>query len=407
MAQYKFSPHTIILIFILYGLFSSSTPDNISYVEIIIGLLLVLLVGLDGFSELFKNSNFNKQIVSIPNVVKISFFYLFFFPTFFGLLIKENDLGNWLRDIIPLLYIFLPIFLIKQINVIPKKLFISILISISIVGVLFSLRFYIGATGSIKDIGQILIIPSNRDNIIQDPAVQFFLSFTSCASVWFLLEKKFLISFAIFLLSFLPWSVTLASISRGPIALTFLSIIILILYYFFKIKNKSSTILVLILIITILITFLENNSFNVIRNSLRLLIEKNYEFGFSTRDLELYVVINSINFSLTNFFFGHGWGSLIEVSNSIILRNLHNIFLYFIYKTGIFGFISILIYFLWIIRLVFLIKFQNKIITLILISLLNPILYTSQLQPMYKSLTFGTLILLIPLMYNLKNDDNL
>jgi len=110
---------------------------------------------------------------------------------------------------------------------------------------------------------------------------------------------------------------------------------------------------------------------------------------------------------LTNFFFGHGWGSLIEVSNSIILRNLHNIFLYFIYKTGIFGFISILIYFLWIIRLVFLIKFQNKIITLILISLLNPILYTSQLQPMYKSLTFGTLILLIPLMYNLKNDDNL
>ena len=53
----------------------------------------------------------------------------------------------------------------------------------------------------------------------------------------------------------------------------------------------------------------------------------------------------------------------------------------------------------------FLIGFQNKFLSIVLISLINPLLYTALLQPMYKSLTFGILLLLIPLMYNLRKNN--
>ena len=403
--KYKYSIILFTLTLLTYGVLSTSTPDTITYVEIFIGLSLLVIVGLEGVIELFKSNNKNNsQFILIPQIVKLSFLYLVFIPTFSGLIIEDNSSKNWLRDLIPLLYLFLPILMIQKINHIPKILFLTSIFSLCFIGILFSFRFYLEATGGIGDIGKIQIIGTNKDNIMTDPAPQFLLSFTSCFSIWLLLRGKFLYGLILILISFIPWSVTFASINRGPAFFTFISMIILIFYWFLKNKNRKIGLLILILIPLFMINYTKE-FIEVINDSINLLILKNETYGFNTRDTELDIVLHSLDTNIFYFFFGHGWGSLIEIPNFAILRNLHNIFLYFTYKTGILGLLSILVYFIWIIRFMFLIGFQNKFLSIVLISLINPLLYTALLQPMYKSLTFGILLLLIPLMYNLRKNN--
>ena len=157
---------------------------------------------------------------------------------------------------------------------------------------------------------------------------------------------------------------------------------------------------------SIILIYFNNFYIDFFENTLELLIQKNIRYGLNTRGIEFDVVMNSLNSNIFKFFFGNGWGSLIEIPNMYILRNLHNVFLYFTYKTGFFGLICILIYFIWIIKLVLLIGFKNKFFLIVMISMINPLVNTALLQPLFKSLSFGVLILLIPLMYNLrkKND---
>ena len=403
--KYKYSIILFVLTLIIYGAFSTSTPDTITYVEIFIGLSLLIIVGLEGISELFQpNKENNQEFISIPPIVKLSFLYLIFIPSFCGLIIMDNSLKNWLRDFIPLLYLFLPMLLIQKINNIPKTLFLTTILSLCIIGILFSFRFYSGATGGLSEIGTWQIIGTNRDNIMADPGPQFLLSFTSCYSIWLLLRGRIIYGVIILFISFIPWSVTFASINRGPALFTFISMIILIFYSFLKNKDQKISLLILILIPLFVINY-NLEFFKIINDSIDLLILKNTTYGFNTRDVELEIVLNSLDTNMFHFFFGHGWGSLIEIPNFAILRNLHNIFLYFIYKTGILGFLAAVVYFIWIIRFIFLIGFQNKFLSIVLISLISPLLNASLLQPMYKSLTFGILILLIPVMYNLRKNN--
>jgi hypothetical protein len=403
--KYKYFLTLFIFSLIIYGAFSTSTPDSITYIEIFIGLSLLLFVGLDGLTLLLKPNNINDpKFILLPGLVKLSFLYLLFVPTFNGILIEDVSIKNWLRDIIPLLYLFIPILLIQKINVIPKSLFLATIFSLCIIGILFSFRFYIGATGGISDIGKFQVITNNKDNIMSDPGPQFLLSFASCFSIWLLLRGRIIYGAIIFFISTIPWSITFAVISRGPAFFTFISVIIIIFYWLLTSKDRKNGFFLLILTPLLLITYAQE-SIEIIKDSLDLLILKNEVSGFNTRDLEVDVVLISLNKSVASFFFGHGWGSLIEIPNYWTLRNLHNIFLFYIYKTGILGLFSILVYFVWILRFIFLIGFQNKFLTIVMISLINPLLYTSLLQPMYKSLTFGILILLIPLMYKLRKSD--
>ena len=390
----------------IYGLLSTSTPDKITIVEILIGFSLLIVVGLEGLSELMKSDKYSDEHdFKVPNIVKFSFFYLIFLPSLYGLVFFENSIKNWIRDIIPLLYLFLPLLVIKKINFASRSLFLYSILLLCLVGASFSIRFFFDSVGSLSNLGTSQIIALNKDNIALDPATQFFLSFTSCFSVWLLMRGKIFFGIIILIISFLPWAVVIGVISRAPIFFTFFSIFFTIFYWIILNENKKIGALFLIILLIILIYF--NNFYNYFfKNTLELLIQKNIRYGLNTRGIEFDVVMNSLNSNIFKFFFGNGWGSLIEIPNMYILRNLHNVFLYFTYKTGFFGLICILIYFIWIIKLVLLIGFKNKFFLIVMISMINPLVNTALLQPMFKSLSFGVLILLIPLMYNLrkKND---
>jgi len=404
--QYKFSTNIFFVILIIYGLFSSSTPDQITPIEILIGIFLLIFVGTEGIKELLQSKidHTTDQEIIIPNIIKISFWYLVFIPSFLGLIVYENSLKNWLRDIIPLFYLFLPLLLIKKINKIPKKLFLISIMGLSIVGLLFSIKFYVGATGGFGDIGSGQIIGTNRDNTMQDPAVQLTLSLGTCLSIWLLLKGKLVQGLSIASISLIPWTVMFAAIVRGPVFFTFLSIIILIIYWFI-INNKRLRALFFLFLVGLLIINFGQNIVDIIKNSINLLIEKQLEHGLNSRDIELQVVIGSLNKNIFSFFFGNGWGSLIEIPNIAIIRNMHNIFFYFLYKSGFVGFVCVGLFFLWITKFIFLIAFRSIFFTLVLIALINPFIYGSMFQPMYKSLSFGVIMILFPLMNNLYKKD--
>ena len=175
----------------IYGLLSTSTPDKITIVEILIGFSLLIVVGLEGLSELMKSDKYSDEHdFKVPNIVKFSFFYLIFLPSLYGLVFFENSIKNWIRDIIPLLYLFLPLLVIKKINFASRSLFLYSILLLCLVGASFSIRFFFDSVGSLSNLGTSQIIALNKDNIALDPATQFFLSFTSCFSVWLLMRGK-------------------------------------------------------------------------------------------------------------------------------------------------------------------------------------------------------------------------
>ena len=397
----RYSTRILLIISILYGLLSTSSPDKITLVEVIIGLSLLFIVGTEGIRELAASKkNFQKNYLFIPYIIKISFLYLLFIPTLIGLVFMDNTVKNWIRDLIPLLYLFLPILIVKKLNDYPKEFFLTIIISLCIIGFLFSIRFYVGATGGISDIGSIHIIGINRDNNMQDPAVTFLLSFTSCLALWLLLSRKIILGIIFLLVSFLPWSVMFASIIRGPVFFTAMSLFLLFIYWIFFQKKKFGGILLIFLLIIITINFY-NGLFDILANSIDLLIKKQKNVGISYRTLEFSLVIKNLNLNIFNFLFGYGWGSLIEIPTVGLSRNLHNIFLYFLFKCGFIGFIFFSFFFLWLIKFIFFIKFENRLIFIVFISLVCPLIYSLFFQPVYKSLSFGILILLLPLISKL------
>ncbi|MEQ1625623.1 MAG: hypothetical protein ABL870_13065 [Sediminibacterium sp.] len=114
------------------GVYSSSTPDDITLAEIYIGAVLLYFVFPMRLMQLI--SNFGASDPEIPTYVMISMMYLFFVPSITGGIINSNDIVDFIRDVIPLMYLFIPVFLIHKFISSPTKWLTIFLLAICFIG---------------------------------------------------------------------------------------------------------------------------------------------------------------------------------------------------------------------------------------------------------------------------------
>lgn len=388
------------------GIYSSSTPDNITLAEVFIGSVFVYFVGIKGVFQFLSSLGpvLSKKYVNniiIPKYVTISMIYLIFAPTIEGIIFNNNDIVDFIRDFIPLMYLFIPILLMHKFRSAPRKWLLILLLAICIIGIIYSIRHFTMGEGDINQIGKKFIWGGNLDNISQDPAVIYAMAFFPAIGLVELFCGRILFGGFALGLTILPWAANIASVTRASIGLSSLIILVVVLYLFIKNKMRNKFVFSsFAFLVPVVLTFWGESFYEFVENVVELLVNKNEAVGLSSRDIEALAVWNNVD-STSLLLFGTGWGGVFSnpINAGGLSRYTHNSAVYFFLKSGILGIICYSLYIFWFFRMFFMLlrncgeprKFT------ILISLIPPLFISLLLEPMYKSLSCGLILSIIPL----------
>ena len=398
MISLSFKNIIFLLICVLFGFFSTPTPDSITIIEISIAFLLVVFISpiniinsIYSFSSKIYNGSWFALIVFllVTNLTFIGFFN--------GVYYRENGITDFVRDFIPILYLLIPFFLFSNIensdDLERDNLIKLVCIGLLIISMGYIYQFISGDNFNINAIGVSLILGDSLDNIMQDPSITFGLMYSFGMMVYFLDNKKLFNALLFILPQLLILTCLLASVLRAPIGL----FIMLSLFFITKVlvsKKKYMMLASGLLLIPFLIVY----NLDIIESFFSLFIDKNISVGLSGRDAEIMTVISSIENSY-DLIFGFGLGATLpDIHNYGSVRYTHNFFVFILMKFGLLGLITfcIVVYKsinVFIISILFSNTNTRNFITMT--AIVAPLIISLFFEPMYKSLSFGLVILLI------------
>lgn len=330
---------------VLYALFSSSTPDQIGIAEIGILAFLILFVGIKGIIEP-AGGFFFKRKKEIPNYVYIIFQLLFYIPTVYGLIANHNEPGNYIRDIVPFVYLFLPLFFMPVMREEPLYWLRLIVYLISLVGVSYSIRFFLIDPQSVFLIGRQIIF-GDLNYFPMDPAVIFTATFLLIMGMN-KLSTGSVMSGALHLLGgLIAYASILGILVRAQIALVLLAILANLFLLF---GRRMLLPFIILMVIMAVVGYYAGDFFIAV---LDLMMQKFARVGLSARDLEMMAVVNNALSDLPTFIFGEGWGGLISnpTTGYASVRYVHNFFMYSLFKAGVIGMFLIVTYIFWLFML--------------------------------------------------------
>jgi hypothetical protein len=408
--------YLFIIALLLYSIFSAPFPNKIGIPEILIGFLIVLSVN---YTYLFPlNSRDTRLKLNYLISFQIILFLLLFVPTIVVIISSEFLLEDYIRDIVPFLYTFIPYF--YHIFIYSKfrwNLYLPWIISI--MGSILSFRYlyiiYInyGITPFFS-IGN----SSYGDNLLYlsyDSSVHFSAVFLLSNSILMLSKQKYYLSIITLFLGVFPFLGNLMVAQRAPTFLTIICVSIFTIIIVAKYTKKYFMIIMLIgaaflLFISfhpndIFSSFFEKENFSIFSK----LLEKQEKVGLNAKDSEFYTVLSIVTSSIPKLIFGIGWGSLFD--NPIIYPGdsvsfTHSALTYYLLKTGVLGLSCFIFYLSIIFKSFFNINnksFSQNIITsefmthkiLVCLSASTAILIGIFFQPTYKTLSFGVVLLIL------------
>lgn len=365
---------------LIYALFSLPFPKNPGGIEAAVGLLLILATGSKGILGLlsFKNTEFDMQSV------RFGFWFLLLFPTitmtFYGW-----ELNDFVRDIIPLVYMFFPLLILPSIQ--KNRYMTRLPLFFSLVGLIMSIRFFIETQATPLDVG-VEVLWDNKKYFSYDPSVLF-------AAIWFFIKgcevfsnniKDYALSAFYFISSFICLSALAAVIQRAPLALFAMACVI----YFIK-SNIPKIYKVLVIFLLTIVSFYYLG--DIFLNVFDLFYEKQISHGFNNKDSEFSAVFEVMSLGFGVSLFGVGWGGVFyNPAYGMTMSNTHSLVSYALIKTGLIGMVAFSVYGIRVIRDVLIILKYDIGITLASTSALTIGLL---FQPTYKTLSYGVILIIV------------
>lgn len=387
-----------LLICTIYGFLSTSTPDKIGSVEVGIGGLLILMIGIRGAVSplIFMPGR------GAPILIKAMAIFLIVVPTIVGLIFLQNSLIDYIRDIVPLFYALLPVFIYPRLKRNPDLWLHALVAALFVAGLGFTVQYYLDPS---IDIDRLIVSQAygeNRDNTWQDPATVFAFTFSLCAAIYFMSKGAIVVSSAFLLTYSLMMVMYLSTVSRGPIGLSLLAGVATAFLTF-----RASTGLRRLVLVIILCAFgvaaymLLSSSVERLLSGVQMLFEKTERSGLlNARDIEFTAVLENTASDAFVFLFGEGWGGLLSnpVYGGAQQRFVHNSFAYFLFKAGIFGLLCYTAYLGWClrgIRNVFGRARRGGWLSVVLVASAPSLVVAVLLEPMFKTLSFGFMITML------------
>ena len=367
----------LLLAFVLYGLFSSPTPDVISWAEVAIGLLLVVASGWRNIALSFSGAGL--WVPPFERLFLTACFLLLFVPGTVNGFISGHEVNDILRDLIPLGFFFLSLFLYGRGY--QKELLYGLVFT----GVMFALRFWPASGLTLSRFG----LDRGNDEMLyltSSPSVMFaglFLLFkaTELQTIKFWLRGLYLLGAAICLFTLI------ATLQRAAIFLAALSI-----FFIFWHRTQRSPKFLFALVATLFVggIFLAPTVTDIVD----LIWRKTVEVGDNERFAELFTVFHAMGNNPLNYLFGLGWGAKIVTAASgyADVRYTHMLLSYALMKTGLVGLIATVAYGIWLARRIVKQFPQQAALTC---AVLPSLILGFTLYPSFKMLCFGAMIALV------------
>lgn len=385
-----------IIALLSYSLFSAPFPVKMGIAEILIGGLLVLFVSIPtGLIVMTGGFKLYQRYHALPIWLHMGFFLLIWWELFNGGIIQGWNVSDIVRDIIPFVYLFVPLLLLPAMHR-SKVNWLQILPwIIAVMGVILSLRFYQVAQISPLDVGKMYYF----DNFLYlpyDPCVIFAGIYLPLMAVHTWKSNKlisWLGSLMMIIGGFLALGSLMAVAQRAPLALAALCFGV----YFLAVTRQSFKKLLLLILLLVGIGFLAQDQ---IQNSYQLLVDKQESFGANGKTDELAAVLKETSQSPFTLLFGVGWGGLFHdpAVDNIQVSYTHSAFTFFMLKGGLVGIIIFLSYLFWICRHL-LQGFTMQKLPLILATVV-PMFIGLLFQVSYKTLSYGMILTLMCLLFD-------
>ncbi len=367
---------------LIYAILGSPTPDTIGFTEILVGGLLALSIGIGRFRDALLQPVKHRFWKSAGQIFLI---YGLSIPLVIAVL-YGNSLSAIFRDILPFLFLFLPMFLLPLLRARPYY-FRSTLFVILLIGLLFSVRSLVMRFMNdcpIWCVDELLYL----ENM---PTVLFTCLFLIGTAMSFIMRSINIKNISIFVflisLSLIPIAAMILTLQRASLGAVILYVVVIQGYYLYKSPVKAVG-LILIGMITLVVI---NISFATVFESLWT---KTQNVGLNMRPQEFAAVWSIISNDLLRFLFGTGWGGSFNspAVGGVNVNFTHNFFSFLLLKMGALGIIFCIAYITGLLERLFRVILRYPVLG---IALAAPILIDLTLYASFKSLDFGLVLLLI------------
>lgn len=378
------------LALILYAIWGSPTPNQPGFIELVIGVLLILSLTMTGAFQNLISQLMHKTDKWFLSIIILSLYGLTL-PLVFSVL-KGAPLQIVLRDLVAFLFLCAPLFFYSFIclNQARQNLFYFLLLFI---GLIFSLRVLIPQLPIFNTTTELLYLANS-------PLVLFASLFFISRSAQCLFDSLtlrhilfFLAGSSLFLITLLAMLVDTqrATIAALIASAMFLSIIALI---------KAPVRAMLPVLIFSAALFMLYPAIAVIIENIGL---KTAAVGLNMRLQELQAVWDAISPSWVSVAFGQGWGSSFAspAVGELHVTFSHSLLTYVLFKMGVVGLFLTLIYLFFIFEKLLRLYFINPVKGN---AMLWPLLIPILLYASHKSFDFGLLLTLILVTANKARD---
>ncbi len=371
---------------LVYAIVGSPTPDRFSVVEAVLGVFLALSIGIAHLRGLLVRSAGHRFWKSAAQVFLV---YGLTVPLLVGALYGHGIL-SMLRDVVPFICWFLPLFCLPVIRARPRY-FRTTLLGIILIGLLFGLRSLVirfdvscGFNAWCAEEGLLYL-----ENM---PTVLFACLLLLGSAITYGVRKLSLghvfVFYALVSLALIPLLAMIFTLQRASVGAMVLYIVSVYVYFFYKVPLKALGALVL----GIIALYVVNISFEWVFMSLW---DKTRNVGLNMRPQEMAAVWKVVSANPVTFLFGIGWGGQFNspAVGGLVVNFTHNFFSFILLKCGLFGVVLCSAYIAGLLeRLLRVIK-KNPVFGL---ALAAPILIDLTLYASFKSLDFGLMLLMIP-----------
>ncbi len=380
--SYDYRAICLFLACLIYAVLGSPTPDNIGFVEIIIGALLSLSIGIGRARDALLQPIKRRFWKSAGQVFLI---YGLSVPVIVAVL-SGNNIGAIFRDLLPFLFLFLPMFLLPLLRARPYY-FRSTLFVILLIGILFSVRSLVMRLSG----GCFIFCVDELLYLENMPTVLFTCLFLIGFAMHFVMQGLSVKNLSIFVclisLSLIPLAAMILTLQRASIGAVMIYIFILQLYYLYKSPYRAGWLMFVGFVAVMVI----NISFISVFGSLW---GKTQIVGLNMRPQEFATVWHIISSDILKFLFGIGWGGSFNspAVGGLNVNFTHNFFSFLLLKMGALGIIFCIAYIAGLLERLVRIILRSPVFGL---ALAAPVIIDLTLYASFKSLDFGLMLLMI------------
>lgn len=379
----------LIAALLLYAARGTPTPESFGMAEALVALLLVAAAGPVGVMAALAPG----QAMPWMRAAQGLLLYGLSVPVIVGL-VRGNDPALMLRDVIPFIFLLMPLLLYPLVRGSTARL-VVLTMAAATVGLAFSWRVLVPAFMESHGMGAVAarMAPSDPGYMANAPTVIFAAILLAGVAGLRLLAgmrtRNVMAAGLLLALAALPFVTMALIMQRASIWLWLGAMALLMLRAFLWRPYRALPVMALALLLAVLVG-------PWVAGLMADLAEKTAAVGLNRRWQEAQAVLDAVGGDIFTVLFGRGWGATIAspAVGEVTVNFTHNLFTTYWLKAGLFGLVLVAAYIAALARLLWPLWRAAPVVAL---ALGVPLAIDITLYASFKSLDFGVILLLLAL----------